>query len=146
MPPRRPAARGHLGIRDYQASGRRRSGSATSAAGRLGRLRLLDEFAFDRDLDLLADDHPAVQDGVETKPEVLPIDLGGGAIGDPVSHHARIVELPVLHHVEHYGARGLLDRKVAGQLVMVLPGRFDARALEFDERVFAYLEEVRRLY
>src|SRR5215467_7681644 len=116
-----------------------------SAAGRLGRLRLLDEFAFDCDLDLLAYDHPAVQDGVETKPEVLPVDLGGGTIRDPVSHHARIVELPVLHDVEHYGARGLLDGEIAGQLVMVLPGRLDTRALEFDERVFFHLKEVRRL-
>ncbi len=46
-----------------------------SVAGRLGRLRLLHEFAFDRDLDLLANDHPAVQDGAETKAEVLPVDL-----------------------------------------------------------------------
>src|SRR5215467_11765676 len=119
--------------------------SAGMSAGRglLG-LLLLDEFAFDGDLDLLADDHPAVQDGVETKPEVLPVDLGGGAIGDPVSH-GRIVELPVLHQVEHYGSGGLLDGKVAGQLVVVWPGRLDARALEFDERVFVDLKEVRRL-
>ncbi len=59
------------------------SGSAMSVAC-LDRLRLLDELTFDRDLDLLADNHPAVQDGVEAKPEVLPVDLGGGAMGDPV--------------------------------------------------------------
>src|SRR5262249_23105361 len=106
---------------------------------------LLDEFAFDRYLDLLADDHPAVQDGVETKPEVLPINLRRGSIGDPVSHHARIVELPVPHYVEHHGAGGALDGKVAGQLVVVLPGRLDARALERNERVFVHLKEIRRL-
>src|SRR5215471_21249418 len=116
-----------------------------SAGGGLLVLFLLDKFAFDGDLDLLADDHPAVQDGVETKPEVLPVDLGGGAIGDPVPHHAGVVELPVFHYVERYGARGFLDGEVAGQLVVVRPGRLDARALEFDERVFVYLKEVRRL-
>ena len=59
--------------------------------------------------------------------------------------HGWIVEFPVTHQVEHDGMRRLLDGEVAGELVVVLPGRLDARAPEFDKWVFVHLKEVRRL-
>jgi hypothetical protein len=37
----------------------------------LGRLLLLEELAFDHDLDLLTDHEPTIQDDVETQPKSL---------------------------------------------------------------------------
>src|SRR6516164_1207094 len=108
----------------------------SSAAGGLRRrgFLLLDQLTLDRDLNLLAHNEPAVQYRVEAEAEILPVDLGGGAVGDAVSHHPRVVELPVPRHVEDYGVGGLLNGQVAGQLEVVA-GRFDAGALELDFRV-----------
>src|SRR5215467_1876931 len=104
---------------------------AWRSAGGCGVLFLLDEFALDPDLDFLADDEPAIQDRVEAQAELLPVDLGRGAVRDPVSHHPGVVELAVLRHVEGYRAGVALD----GQ---------DAGALEREERVLLHLEEVGR--
>src|SRR5690242_1047209 len=109
------------------------------------RLRgLLDELALDRDLYLLTDHDPAVQDRVETQPEFLPVDLRRGAVGDPVAHHPLVVELPVPGHVQLHRASVSLDGQVTGQREPVRPGRLDACALERDHRVLLYLEKVRR--
>jgi DNA-binding NarL/FixJ family response regulator len=114
------------------------------SARRLRLRGLLDELALDRDLDLLADHDPAVQDRVETQPEFLPVDLRRGAVGDPVAHHPLVVELPVPGHVQLHRPGVSLDGQVAGQREPVCPGRLDARALERDHRVLLHLEEVRR--
>src|SRR5262249_16616027 len=114
------------------------------SAGGCGVLLLLDEFALDRDLDFLADDEPAVQDRVETQAELLPVDLGVGAVRDPVPHHSGVVELAVLRHFEGDRAGVALDGQVAGQRVVVRVDRPDAGALERDERVLVHLEEVGR--
>src|SRR5712692_6910878 len=103
------------------ATGRLCRGPAVSAAGGLRSLLLLDEFALNHDLDLLADDEPAIQDHAETQAEILPVDLGSGAVGDSVSHHPRVVELPVLRHLERHRAGGALDGQVTGQRVAASP-------------------------
>src|SRR6202048_3394706 len=119
-------------------------GSAVSAAGGLRSFRLVDEFALNHDLDLLADHEPAIKGHVEAQAEVLPVDLCGGAVSDPVSHHPRVVALPVLRHLERHRAAVALDGQVTGQRVAVRPGRLDAGALERDHRELLRLEEVRR--
>src|SRR5262249_47589187 len=101
------------------------------------------DLALDRDLDLLADHQPAVQDHAEAQPEVLPVDLGGRAVRDPVPHHSRVVELAVPRDVERDRVGGVLDGQVTGQRVVVPAGRRDACALEVDGRVLLDLEEVR---
>src|SRR6266576_96963 len=95
----------------------RAAARAASAASGLRGLLLLDDLALDLDLDLLADDEPAVQDRVEAQAEVLPVDLGGGAVGDPVPHHPRVVELAVLYPVERHRMGVALDGQVTGQRV-----------------------------
>src|ERR1700750_213360 len=86
------------------------------------RLRgLLDELALDRDLYLLTDHDPAVQDRVETQPEFLPVDLRRGAVGDPVAHHPLVVELPVPGHVQPHRASVSLDGQCTGQCEPVRP-------------------------
>src|SRR5580700_11149277 len=128
---------------DWLCLARRRPDPATSGAGCLGSLWLLDELALDRDLDLLAHHHPAVQQHVEAKAKISPVDLGSSAVGDPVSHHSRIVELPVPDHIEHHGVGGLLNGQVTGHFVMARSGRLDAGTPEGDLRVLVHLEEVR---
>src|SRR5260370_42381525 len=59
----------------------------------VGRFLLLDDFALDVDLDLLAHHELAVQHHVERQAEVPPVDLSFRPVGDPVPHHARVVEL-----------------------------------------------------
>jgi hypothetical protein len=49
----------------------------------LGGLGLLDEFALDHDLDLVVDGEFPIRHQVEGHAEVLPVDLGSGAVGDP---------------------------------------------------------------
>src|SRR6266567_8052277 len=88
-----------------------------SGTGCLG-LLLLNQLALDHDLDLVADDEPAVQHHVEAEAEVLPVDLRAGAVGDPVAHH-RVVELPVLLHLERNRMSGALDGQVTMERVAV---------------------------
>src|SRR5262249_31865611 len=85
------------------------SGRGSVAGGLRGRgFLLLDEFALDRDLNFLAHHEPAVQHRVEAQAEILPVDLGRGAVGDAVSHHPLVVELPAPRYVEDHGVGGLL--------------------------------------
>ena len=94
-----PAGATGVNVPPITAPARTRTGSAAGGLRGLRFRGLLDKLALDLDLDLLADHHPAVQDHVEAQPEVLPVDLGRGAVGNPVSHHLRVVELPVPDHV-----------------------------------------------
>src|SRR5215471_12954346 len=140
-PPRAQPGYTAMGVAGWPPMSRYR---AWRSAGGCGVLFLLDEFALDPDLDFLADDEPAIQDRVEAQAELLPVDLGRGAVRDPVSHHPGVVELAVLRHVERYRAGIALDGQVAGQRVVVRVDRLDAGALEREEGVLLHLEEVGR--
>src|SRR5215471_5620796 len=140
-PPRAQPGYTATGVAGWPPMSRYRAWRST---GGCGVLFLLDEFALDPDLDFLADDEPAIQDRVEAQAELLPVDLGRGAVRDPVSHHPGVVELAVLRHVEGYRAGVALDGQVAGQRVVVRVDRLDAGALEREEGVLLHLEEVGR--
>src|SRR5207248_11670062 len=111
------------------------SSRRSSPPRRLPRLLLFDQLPLDHYLDLVADDELAVQHHVEVQPELLAVELALRAVRDPVPHHRRIVELPVLQHAQRYRSGDALDRQVTGQRVLVRPGRLHARAPERDRRI-----------
>ena len=51
------------------------------------RARLLDQFSFDEDLDLVADDQAVVGQHIELHAKILAVDLALGAVGDAMAHH-----------------------------------------------------------
>ena len=105
-------------------------------------LLLLDELALDEDLDLLADDKPAIEHHVERQAEVLPIDLAFAAVADAVAHHG-IIEFPVLHHVQGHRMGVAFDGQVAGHGVAILSGRFDTGAFVGDRRILVNFQKIR---
>src|ERR1700674_1274036 len=121
----------------------RRSSPRCLGSGLLRQHLLFDELTFDVDLDVVADDELAVQHHVELHAEVLPVDLALGRVADTVTH-VGVAELPVLDDVERHRLGGALDGEIACQLVAVLAGRLDLRALECDGRELVDLQEVGR--
>src|SRR5437588_9119867 len=70
--------------RDRASANCSASGSGTRGASSLF-LLLLDELALDHDLDLVADDPPAIEHHVERHAEVLAVNLALGAVADAVA-------------------------------------------------------------
>src|SRR6185437_8049026 len=114
-----------------------------SVACRLRGLRYLDDLAFYSDLDLVADDEPAVENRVEGQAEVLAVYLSLGTVSDPVAHHAGVAELAIPDHLQRDRAGIVLDRQITSQRVLFTAGRHNAWALERHHRVFLDFEEVR---
>src|SRR5258707_11198364 len=103
---------------------RKRAGLSTSS-----RSRLFDEFAFDVDLDFIADNPLAIKQGVKCHAEIFPIDLTFGAIPDTMPH-MRIIEFAVLHYSKRYRSGGALNGQITGQRIAILASRFDFCAFE----------------
>ncbi len=106
-------------------------------------LLLLNELALDRDLDLVANDPPAIHHHVECHAEVLAVDLALGAVADAVAHHW-IMEFSVLHHSKRHWPGGALDGQIAGQCVAILSGCLDLCAFEGNRWVLVDFQKVRR--
>src|SRR2546427_5929943 len=90
--PRITHLRDSLPTRDRPIASCSASGSGTRGAGSL-LLLLLDELALDRDMNLLADDQPAIENHVKRQAVVLPVDPTLGAVADAVAHIG-IIEFP----------------------------------------------------
>ncbi len=106
-------------------------------------LLLLDELALDHDLDLVADDPLAIEHHVERQAEVLPVDLGLGAVADPVAHHG-VIEFPVLYYIQRHRPGIALNGQIASYCVAILSGRFNFGAFEGHRRILVNFQKIRR--
>ncbi len=100
-------------------------------------------FDFDRDLDLLANEHSTgLEGGIVVEPEVRAVDFGGSG----VTQHLlapRIGALAIEFGIQHNLVSHATNREIAGHLEIVALG-FDAGALEGQGREVLRIEEIRR--
>jgi hypothetical protein len=89
---------------------------------------LLDDLAFEQDLDLIADDQLAIEHHAERHPKVLAVDLALAAMGDAIAHH-QIVERAKSHDVQRDQVGHALDGRIADYRVAILVNVFNPRTL-----------------
>ncbi len=108
---------------------------------RLLLLLLLDKLALDKYLDLLADDPPAIEHHIECQAKILAVDLGFGTVANAVAHHIRVIEFPVLYHLQCNRIGIALNSQVTGQIVGILSCLFNFGAFEVHRWILISLPE-----